>query len=373
MARLNSYAEAARLDGTTLRALVADGDGPERVWAAWALALRASTGRIAPEFDHLRSDPDPGVRSHAVVFLAATGDHRGVAVLAAADPAEEVRATACRLIWRLRREGEAEAASELGARLLADRNSYVRCAILDEVRRNGAPLSFEAVQVAAGDPDVAVRRAAVQVVVERLPGDIVSLAKGRLGVEPDAGIEQEVIRAAMEGPQWAELVASLPSFPSSVVRKVLAQGSLRGSNLDERLLLELAARADFALDLAMLNFIETPPSPTVARWLVLRAGDAHSAMEGPSVVGTDRPMEFLMMATELIATTAAALGWNPAPPEFREPLLRLCGWWDRLMREEAYWNSYGDGEDDSAVQCAVHPADAAVATALRRAACGPLV
>jgi hypothetical protein len=49
------------------------GDDPERVWAAWVLALRHDPGVLSVVREAATGDPSPGVRAHMALMLVAHG------------------------------------------------------------------------------------------------------------------------------------------------------------------------------------------------------------------------------------------------------------------------------------------------------------
>lgn len=82
-----------------LEALLSCGSPPDRLWAAWALALRS--GARSEAIEHFEHEPHEGVRAHLVYVVAdptrldllrAIGEH---------DPSALVRTAACRAIARV--------------------------------------------------------------------------------------------------------------------------------------------------------------------------------------------------------------------------------------------------------------------------------
>lgn len=76
----------------------------ERVWAVWALGLRASeeTRSLAK---HLVGEPDPGVRRALAVVLAGQGQVGWLVALSRQDPNAQVRASATQLLFRFAAAG----------------------------------------------------------------------------------------------------------------------------------------------------------------------------------------------------------------------------------------------------------------------------
>jgi HEAT repeat protein len=94
-----SFEAVLRLPEEALRDLLAAGEPAERVWAAWALALRLDCASTIPLMQGAARDPDEGIRRHMVVLLTGLGEYEAVAAMAA-DPPPLVRATACQYLVR---------------------------------------------------------------------------------------------------------------------------------------------------------------------------------------------------------------------------------------------------------------------------------
>ena len=85
----------------SLRDLLEAGEPAERVWAAWALALRLGAAAEGVVRHAATREPDGGIRRHLVIVLAGFGEAAAVAALASGDPDPFVRATANQYAARL--------------------------------------------------------------------------------------------------------------------------------------------------------------------------------------------------------------------------------------------------------------------------------
>lgn len=113
-ARAEAERLRAELDGPTLahrtfstvlglspaeqRALLREGDSPERLWAAWALALGMGADAIPLVKHGALLDGNEGVRRQLLVVAAGFGERPLLSTVAAHDPSPEVRLGVLRLL-----------------------------------------------------------------------------------------------------------------------------------------------------------------------------------------------------------------------------------------------------------------------------------
>lgn len=168
MSSIESFEEAARLDGGALRRLLESPRPEQRVWAIWALALRNQD--VVGLAQRTAVEHDPGVRRTIAVILASHGETDLLVALSRHDPAIVVRASAMQLVTRLaaggaidrsvvldaeRREPEIQAAIlaaidagapefliELAGRLLGDDNAAVQLEAFETLVRVASPASI---------------------------------------------------------------------------------------------------------------------------------------------------------------------------------------------------------------------------------------
>ncbi len=124
---MSSFDELRDRPSTELEALLRAPDAPTRLYAAWALALRAATttGELAL---HLEREPNEGVRAHLVNVVAGPAHRELLRTLAEHDTSALVRAAACRV---LARGADPELADWLDGRARDDASPDVRTAIDD--------------------------------------------------------------------------------------------------------------------------------------------------------------------------------------------------------------------------------------------------
>ena len=85
---IETFDAASRLGEAELRELVCSEDARTRLYAIWALGLRA-----ASVVGHLQGEPDPGVRRGLAVVLAGQGEVDLLVALSRHDPNVQVRAS----------------------------------------------------------------------------------------------------------------------------------------------------------------------------------------------------------------------------------------------------------------------------------------
>ena len=257
MNRLTGFADLQELDDASLRALVeGEGDEPERVWAAWAIALRAAGGASdggkgsAPGAvgamlgGALSREPSAGVRAHLVLVLMGQGERVAVAILARRDPSSLVRAAACRCLARTATPGD-DALNELLAHALAsDESADVRVAILDGMRpdapaylrlRAREQLRASGLELRSVAADFVLRTRTAE---ENFPADLRECAQR----EQDPGLFKTLVRAWLLAEGVSGLVQGIASWPGADVVRVLH--ALAGEPLAAAHLAPLVPRQD---------------------------------------------------------------------------------------------------------------------------------
>lgn len=170
--RFDSYDQVREADPGTYRLLLRDGDGPERVWAAWALAIELA-GPAAPILaSGLRPEPDPGVRIHWVTILAGLGERQVLETLFREDPDDSVRAAAGQYLLRTCAPDRGPAqARALIEQLGEDPSPQVLSALFRTVPADWESLPIELVSGFASHPSSAVRHATIEYLTRAYPAD----------------------------------------------------------------------------------------------------------------------------------------------------------------------------------------------------------
>lgn len=158
---MRSFDDTHEMSDAALRALLVTEDARSRIYAIWALGLRAM---LAAPFDtQLAGEPDPGVRRALAVVLAGQGELDLVVALSRHDPDEHVRASVTRLVLRFAKSGHVP--WSVVTERLVDR-AAVRAAVLEEIDASDPAELHDLVVNALDDEDESVRRVAVEAAVK---------------------------------------------------------------------------------------------------------------------------------------------------------------------------------------------------------------
>lgn len=280
---LRDFDETHPLSVTELRAILASDDAPSRVYAVWALGLRAVRARQLAE--QLVGEPDAGVRRALAVVLAGDGEIDLLLALARHGPNVHVRASASTLVVRFATSGHVP--WTVIAERLADRPE-VQAAILGEVDAS-APAEIHALVARCLEhEDGSVRREAFQCAVklhDAGAGDDESVCRYLEGANVDEA------RLALEF--WFE--AATPRTASLV----LARASRAVREIALRMRPHLAFTDLVALieqDAALLLLLEyqLPPIEAAPLPLVAPGASRRGQCQGPRAIrqrGFDTPGE----------------------------------------------------------------------------------
>ncbi|MBL8945374.1 MAG: hypothetical protein JNK45_19575 [Myxococcales bacterium] len=143
--------------------LLQEGDAPQRVWAAWVLAMRggvAAMPRLRRMFDE---DDDIGVRRHLLVVLVGLGERALLGTVAGGDRSPLLRGEGTRYLARLAEPDDLGTYDLVLSRVL-DIAWSVRATVAAELRSDAPPDVARAAMGLLFDPDLDVRR----VLVERI-------------------------------------------------------------------------------------------------------------------------------------------------------------------------------------------------------------
>jgi hypothetical protein len=151
------FAIVAALSLEEQRSLLESGDGPERLWSAWAIALRL--GREAlPLLRSMEGSAVPeGLRRQLLVVLAGMGERQLLRTIAETEPSPSVQATASMLYLRTAPDAASSETVSFALRQLQIAPTEVRRAILNEQELGQASIPTRELFPALSDADVAVR------------------------------------------------------------------------------------------------------------------------------------------------------------------------------------------------------------------------
>lgn len=219
--QFKSFGDVAKLGQSTLRELLASGDAAERIWAAWAYAMRRGGDSVSELVKVAKEGPTPGLRRHLVVVLAGFRERECIRAFADSDPNPQVRATACLFLLQTFLRDDAETSAFLVSILRNDSAPAVRLVVLTNSKANGLEIPPNLLVELAADPDAEIRKEALNVIAEHsleeeaVECGIADLLKSETVPElmrkiaaicVDAGQAPEVLKQAKQQPENARSV-----------------------------------------------------------------------------------------------------------------------------------------------------------------------
>lgn len=279
---VDTFEQVAALPVERLEQLLQQGAPRERVWAAWALALRSAT-ELPPEVARSAHEaPDPGVRRHLVVLLAGDGRREALRVLAEGDPDEHVRATACQHLARLTAPDDRAGLAFLVHRL-SDPSAHVRQAALRFLPDPLVEPLGAAFARALADPEDETRHEAGHRLMqwaEEHRAPFPSALRERLDHEPDPALRGEWLAAwyAQAGP--VPLLTAARGWPGPWLLQVLHLCRERHARAPWSSLEPLARRTPLEVSPLLAELLQ-PPLPSAARTWLATCALAGWALEAP--------------------------------------------------------------------------------------------
>lgn len=156
-----SFEAVAKLPASEQRRLLQNGDGPERLWSAWALALQLGSAAIPVLTEVQQGDVSEGVKRQLLIVLAGLGERSLLMAVAEADPSPSVRATATALYLRTAASATDPDCMRFILKQLSAGPAEVCCAVLAEhdAGRLMIPLSEQLTLLR--NPSASVRQASL--------------------------------------------------------------------------------------------------------------------------------------------------------------------------------------------------------------------
>lgn len=272
----DAFDDVLALDDMHLLALLErEGDGPERVWAAWALGLRCSSVAENALGSSLAREPVPGARAHFALMLVASGQREAAMVLAKSDPAEIVRATAYRCLARVASPEDASLNALLSWALGAEPAADVRVALLDGLRADAPSHLEDGVADSIRSPDVTLRTAAIEFALRRTEGKgaLTRSLRAHAPFEEDDTLLDLILHGWMTREGRSSLLFAMHSWPSAGAERALASFAANRIEIPWDDLSPLFARAEARMDERLSDLAEaglTSPSVEALLLLILR-------------------------------------------------------------------------------------------------------
>lgn len=250
------------------RRLLHDGDPPERLWAAWALALQMGADAIPVVDRALLLDGHDGLRRQLLVLAASFHDRALLATVAAHDPSSDVRGTACAYFLRTApARTDADTLAFARARLLAD-DAVVREAILLEHDGDRFVLPRSTLFPLLRDASLSVRALALRCVCDRdgPSEDGMDALMERLPEETDEDLARQMF-LAIPRRRYPALFHALRASPASVLVRILLFARERHGTLDWPALTSLSGRTEPAVLIHVLRLLHAPLPDDAFAWV----------------------------------------------------------------------------------------------------------
>jgi hypothetical protein len=282
VARFARFSDVLALDAEALRALfLGSDDAPERLWAAWALAMHHGDGAAAVLHEGAAREPTPGVRAHLALMLVAHGEIDAAAAFARFDPDAMVRASACRHLARVAKPTDALLCTLLAERLATDESNEVKMAIVDGMRDDAPPALVEHCNTLLSAGDEEVRRAAIDSILRRtaastpLPPELRAHAR----TEPSSELRATLVDAWCEREGALTAVREMCTWETQHVIVALDEAIARDIPIGSAELEPLLARKEAPIRVVLAELAEAGRFEPPLSWLgdvVLTAIDSTS-------------------------------------------------------------------------------------------------
>jgi hypothetical protein len=268
------FRQVLELDERTLRELVSgEGDAPERLWAAWALALRRDPEAPTMLRRAATGDPSPGVRAHLALLLVAQGEMAAAMTLARFDAEAIVRSSACRHLTRVAKPTDARLQDLIATAMRSDPSPAVHAAIADAVRLDAAEEVWAACAQRLRDPDDQVRANVVDALLRRhasgasLPGELRAAATS----EERPALRASMLRAWIGADGRSAVMRAVRDRPAQQALNLLQFFEEEGTALDPEDAESLLARNEPVIDARVALLHRKGVVRLPVRWLLALA------------------------------------------------------------------------------------------------------
>lgn len=270
MPHAESFRDLLDADEAVLREIVAGGgDAPERVWAAWSLAVRRDPA-IAEVARSLTDDPSPGVRAHMALLLVAHGEIDAALTLGQSDPAPSVRASAWRHLARTARPEDERLRSELLIAMRTDAAPAVHAAIADGIRLDAPEALWAACESRLADEDDDVRDNVAQALLRRnsAGSPLPDILKIRATREKRQDVRDAMFGAWVAAEGWTPVLRGISVRPTDEILQALGDLERKGGTVPDGALDALLLRDIPAVDGRIGVLVRTGRVTLSVEWLL---------------------------------------------------------------------------------------------------------
>lgn len=267
------------------RRLLAEGDAPERLWAAWAVALRLGRDAVPSLTMSGALRAPSGLRRQLLVVIAGLGERDVLRVLTDQDDAPEVRATACAYFIRTAPRADNGEIVTFAAQHLRSESKEVREAVLLEQEAGRLRLPEPLLSRALHDPDPDNRALVCRCLCadSQMSDATVHVLIEALEREPD----HHLLRAMFEmlpRSGYRTLVERLCSSSTSRLGEILDLAHERAEVLQWSEVMALAPCEDFAIVCRLLRLLRGPLPDDALIWaarICVRSSESAGAGRNP--------------------------------------------------------------------------------------------
>lgn len=262
------YASVAALSEDEQLQLFDAGDAPERLWAAWALALRHGR-RVLPTLSALSDEAlTEGLKRQLLVILAGLGARSVLLTIATSDPAPAVRATAVTYYIRTAGNAEYKAAVSFAVAQLHSGVPELVVAVLAEHEASRINLPDGEIIACLNHRHVEIRQAAVQGILSRnTASSLVRDSLLRMLVDEDFLPLREQLLDYLPRAELPLLVRFLNDAPTKRIVDVLDRLRQKFGPLSWYELSGLVSMPEPSVADALLRILDVPVPSEAIPWL----------------------------------------------------------------------------------------------------------
>jgi hypothetical protein len=265
------FAAINKLDAADQHQLLLHGDGPERLWAAWALALRVGVD-VVPILERADLPAAPsGLRCHVVVVLAGLGQRDLLRVIATDECSSDVRTTAVVYFIRTAPSPTDPDALAFALAALSSDSPQLREAVLGEHEAARIRIPEADLRRRLRDPVPAVRRLALTCLTaaQQLSPSATSAVVEALVLESDADLAHALF-LALPAPSMSELIRQLALASADRIGSVLALLIDADVVLEWATLEPLSQLGHSGIERSVVDLLSDAPGEPALLWLAER-------------------------------------------------------------------------------------------------------
>lgn len=265
---LTDFASVAALPELDQSYLLESGDAPERLWAAWSLALRHGR-RALPTLAALAgAELTDGLKRQLLVILAGLGARSILLAIAATEPSADVRATATANYIRTSGTNDVELTASFALDQLHTGIAELVLAVLSELEMSRIELPEREVTACLEDSRLEIRQAAVScLLAKNTISDDARDCLLRALVSEEAVFLRDRLLNYVPRPALPLLLRFLKDAPATRVVEILARLRQKFGLLPWRELREISQVSEPLVVDAALCALDLPVPDEAIPWL----------------------------------------------------------------------------------------------------------